>query len=296
MSWQLSLAFFFIAAVAQSLWQRSYSQKTKLPDSFPPAISYLLGVLPLSIIVGLTTTHHVRWSAWVVCLLVSEGLFIGLAFWLQFIAVKQMPIARYETIFQTFEIVSITFGWLLLGERLSFVQIIGGVLLLVAAYIAITAPQGADKALHTHIKPQAFVVALLSALALGIGLVIEKATLHYMDNGAYYIFGFGTQTIALLAIASISVSGRIVPTIKLVKPLEIRRSTIMGILSALAGFAYIYSLQKSNNISLISTLTAFTLPLTLVGSFLILHERENKLRMVFASALGVVGLIITSLH
>src|SRR6187402_1931086 len=119
MSWQVALALFYLTVIAQALLQRSYSQRSKLPESFPPAISYLIGVTPLGIIVGLFLSHHVIWSWWLILLLAIEGIFIGLYNWLSFRAVKRLPLARFQTIYQSYEIVVILLGWMLLNERLS---------------------------------------------------------------------------------------------------------------------------------------------------------------------------------
>ena len=293
MNWQIALLLFFITAVAQALLQRSYSQSSKLPESFPPAISYLLGVTPIGIIVGLSISHSIHWSVWLVCLLIIEGIFIGLYNWLSFKSIRQLPIARYQTIYQSYEIIVILLGWVLLGEKLNAYQLFGGALLMCSALIAVRAPIKNQSSFRKHVDRKAVVLAILAAITMGIGLIAEKASLHYMDIGAYFIFGYLTQTIALLVLAAKDVTKS---NLKAIKPYDVKRMLAMGTLSAFIGFFYIIAITKSNNISLITALSAFTLPLVVLASYLILRERENAKLLWLATILGFIGLLITALH
>jgi len=292
MSWQIALALFFITNTAQSLWQRAYSQKSELPESYPPALSYVLALLPLSIVVGLFIGPTISWSPWLIFLLIVEGVFIAIFNWMMFRAIRRLPVAIFQLISQSYAIVTITLGWILLSETLTVPQIIGAVFLLAAAIIATQAPVP-----HDENKPKAYhklgiMLAVCAALALGIGLVTEKAALHYTNVGAYFIFGFGTQAIALAVIALKDTTKKV---LKSIRPHDLRRSLIMGAISAFNGFFYVYALQHSDNISLITALCAFCLPLAVVAAFVILKERENIARMLIAAGLGTLGLIITTL-
>src|ERR1044072_3397155 len=104
MAWQISLVILYFCMVAQALWQRSYSQKSSLPESYPPALSYILGVTPLGILVGLFIPHSIHWNALTITLVALEGLFIGLFNVFAFMAIKRMPMAQFQTIFQSNEL------------------------------------------------------------------------------------------------------------------------------------------------------------------------------------------------
>ncbi len=292
MLWSVSLFFFFIVVVMQALWQRNYSRVSLLPETFPPTLSYLIALMPLSLIVGLIMPHHVTWSTWLIFLIVVEGGFIGVFNWLMFVALRLLPVAKFEMIFQLYTIVVVVLGWVLLGEKLTTPQIIGGIVLFIAAYIAISAPRQNKSQLRKHANKKGVLITLLAALTLGIGLVTEKAALNHMDTGAYFIFGFLSQTIALVILASKDVTKE---TISRIKIEDIKQSTVMGILSALVGFTYIISIQLSNNISLVTMLSSFTLPLMVLAGYVFLHERENMTRLWIASGLGCAGLILAAL-
>jgi len=291
-SWQIALGLFYLTVIGQALLQRSYSQRSQLPESFPPVLSYLIGVTPLGIIVGLFLSHHVQWSWWLGFLLLIEGTFIGLYNWLSFRAIKRLPLARFQTIYQSYEVVVIILGWILLRETLTGYQVTGAILLLGAALLAIRAPRKQLRQLRAPIDVYAVTVAVFAAVAMGIGLVAEKAALGHMDIGAYFIFGYLTQTIALLVLAGRDATPS---SLKAVRSYDLIRSGSMGILSALMGFFYIVAIVKSNNISLITALSAFTLPLIVLAGLVFLRERENLKLLGAAVFLGFIGLLVTAL-
>jgi len=292
MSWQLSISLFFLFSVMQSLWQRVYLKTSTLPESIPPAFAYLFGVMPLAIIVGLATRHiHVDWGMTTVLLLIGEGIFIGLFNWLSYKAIKRMHISQFQVIFQLYGVTAVVFGWLLLGERLSPAQLVGSALLITGALLAATSHKQ-QKSIH-GLRNDAVFLAAMAAVSLGIGLVIEKAALGRMDMGAYFIFGFGTQTIALLVIAAHDL-----PKLRrehITWP-QFRGPLAFGILSCLIGFTYIYALRKVDNVSLVTMVSTFQLPLTVLAAFIILKERDNLTRLALACTIGFVGLLINTIH
>lgn len=292
MSWYLLFLLFIISTVVQSLWQRFYSKSSDLPNTIPPTLSYLFALMPIGILIGIFMPHHVSWSIWVVFLLIVEGAFIAAFNWLMFVALRHLSVAKFELIFQLYTVVVICLGWLLLGEKLTHLQLAGGLLLLVAAYIAIQAPQSNERELHRHAEKKAIIITVLAALAIGIGLVTEKAALQYMDLGAYFIFGFGTQTLALLILAAKDLKKHKISSIK---NSEMRQILFMGVLSVTVGITYIGALRLSNNISLIAALSPISLPLMVLASYFFLHERENMKKMWLATVLSLIGLVIVSL-
>jgi drug/metabolite transporter (DMT)-like permease len=291
MTWQIAISLSIIANVITSIVQRHYSLKSTAPATFPPAVSYLLGVTPLGIIVGLILPHHVHWTWWILYLFTWNSLTIAIANWLRFKAVKRMPVGQFQVINQFYEIVVIILGWIFLREGLNLFQVFGAMLLFAGALIAIRAPSSNRdlKALHF----QTVNLTLLATTLFGISLVIEKAALAHMNIGAYLIFGWSAQTIAMLVLALKDTNKK---TLREFRLNELRWSAIMGWANASAGVLYVIAIVRSNNISLITALTAVALPLITISAYFILKEREN-LRLVGASvALSVLGLLVTSLH
>lgn len=290
MSWQIFIILFYFANVSRALLQRRFLRRSHLPELMSAALSNLLGVLPISFIFGMLLPHAVNWSWTTAGLLLGEGLFIGLYVTIGFRAIKMLPIAQYQTINQSQTLFVITLGSIILGERLTLVQGLGCVFILAAAYlIAHTVHQHKKR---NDEKTTGIWLTLAGAVIMAIGLIFEKAALGHMDTGAYYMFGFTAQTLVVCVLAVPHMSRKLINVLTLS---DLRNYTAIGMGSALAGMAYLTALSKADNISRIGTLTAFSLPLTALMSYWLLHERDHAKQVFIAVGLGLIGVIITSL-
>lgn len=291
MPWQLALSLAISASVILALVQRHYSIRSKVPTSFPPAASYVLGVMPIGVGVGLLLPHHIDWTWEIAILLVGNAVAIGVANWLLFGAVRQMPVAQFQVIKQFYAIAAIVLGWIFLKEGLSLGQTVGAALLFIAALLSIVASKKRAQVKLKSYKP--VVIAAVGALLLGTSLVIEKAGLGHMDIGAWLIFGWSAQTLAMIILALKDVNKQ---TIRSFGRNEFKWSAIMGLAAGTLGVFYIIALTRSDNISLITSLLPLTLPFIAIGAYLILKEREN-LRLLWASiVISTLGLLFMTLH
>lgn len=292
--WQLSFGVFFVFFVAQTLVKRRLVLASDVPSSITSLLSYILGIVPLGLLVGLSIDHAVNWSWWVAVLLVIEGLFLGIYSLLSLQAFRFLPTAYFQTIFQGHAILVIILGWLLLSEKLSPLQVIGAAIVLGSALLAIWAPVRAHR---KGTKPiQHFKKGVLltagSAVAMSIGLVAERATMQYMDLGGYFIVGFMAQGIGAAAIA---LPQLVRYPLRTIPRTVVRRSALFGILSCGVGFSYLYALSAAGNISLITALKAFGLPLVAIAAHCFLGERDNNKLLWAAILIGVCGVIITAM-
>ncbi len=290
MDWHISLLFFYVFTVLKSLGQRRYLRKTGLPSSVVAAMNYILGVFPLAIVVGLLLPHQVTWSWWLVFLLVVEGLAIGIFSKLSFRAIKRLPISHWQTLNQSSTIFIILGGWFLLGETLSATQLIGVIFILGAAVLSAFAAKAKVRA--RTIEPGLVRIVIIAAVILSIGLLAEKSALAHMDIGGYFVFGIGSQVLFVILIALKDMNKKIW---KAVSRSDIRNNVVVGMLSALGGFSYLYTVNAADNIPLIVSLNSFVLPLTALGSYWLLHEREDQRKLWGSIALGMIGVCITAL-
>jgi drug/metabolite transporter (DMT)-like permease len=294
MPWQLAISFSIIANVVTTLIQRRYSQRSDAPETFPSAISYLLGVMPVGLTVGFfLLPHHVAWSWWLGLLLVTCASAMALSGWIGFRAVKLLPVIPYQTISRFTSIVTIAIGWVVLSEGLNAAQLLGAIILLVAAILAIWAPARNVKALERKVHLRAVALTLFASTMLAIGLVTEKGILGHMQPGGVLIFGWGSQTIGMLLLATKDASRE---NLRKFRGYEIKWSALMGLANGITGAFYVFALNKSNNISLITSLTAVTLPLTVLGTHFLLKERENHKLMWVSFGISFIGILVTSIH
>jgi len=292
MPWQLAIGLSIIANVVTTLIQRRYSQKSSAPPTFPSAISYLLGVMPVGITVGLILPHHVYWSWWLILLLITCASSMALSGWIAFKAVRLLPVTAYQTIGRFTGIVAIALGWIILSEGLDIFQLLGAVILLLAALFAIWAPAKNIGIIQRRVHFRAVLLTLFASTTLAIGLVTEKGILGHMQVGGVLIFGWGSQTLAMLLLAVKDASRE---NLRKFRSYEVKWSALMGLANGTAGAFYVYSLNKSNNISLITPLTSITLPLIVLGAHFVLKEHENRKLMWVSLAISFVGLLISAL-
>jgi drug/metabolite transporter (DMT)-like permease len=294
MTWQIAIAISMIANVATILVQRGYSQKSQAPATFPPAVSYLLGVLPVGLFTGFfLLPHHITWSWWLGGLLVLEGIVMAMSNWTGFAVASKLSVAPLQTINRFYEVVVILLAWTVLGEGLTMFQFIGATILLVAALLAIWAPMKNIDRAHKKVHLSVVALALVSAITLAIGLVTEKAILGHMQIGGGLLVGWTAQTIAMLLLASKDMSK---PNLRKFRHYELKWSVLMGLANGVTGVFYVYAIVHSNNISLVTAVTAIVLPVTALGAYVILHERENHKLMWLSLTISFVGLIVTALH
>jgi drug/metabolite transporter (DMT)-like permease len=293
MSWQIAISLSVLANVLTSLIQRHYSQKSSAPASFPPAVSYLFGVTPLGIIVGLSLSHHVHWTWWVGFLLFLNASIMALSNWIGFKAVKRLPVTQNQTIGQFYEVVVVALGWIFLGEGLSKFQFIGALLLLIAALLAIRAPMSVSDRARRKVHIQSVGLTLATAITLGTALVVEKAALGHMDIGAYLIFGYSAQTLAMLVLATKDIRRE---TLRKFGKDEIKWSAGMGWANAVTGVFYVIAIVRSNNISSVTAVAAITLPLVAFGAYIILKERDNQRLLWLGLAIGLLGLLVSAIR
>ena len=288
MSWQLAVVMYFVFSVLKILFQKNFLNKSKLPTIVSAAVSSLIGILPASLLIGLLLPVEVHWSWQAVALIAAEGILIGLYSKMAYAALKELPIAQFQMITSSLPFFTVVLGWGLLGERLTWLQL-GGGLLTMTSVLLVAGFQKRKRSVALH---PAVIIALSATIVLSLGLIAEKAALDYMSLGAYFIFGIAAQTIVLQLFAANEYRRGILARMT---PKETLSLFTLGIGSALAGISYITAIKQSDNISLIIILTAFVLPLSAAAGYWVLKERQGGKKLWFAIALGVLGIIITTL-
>jgi len=293
MTWQIALAISIAANVTTSLIQRRYAQRSNVPATIPSATSYLFGVIPVGLTAGfLVFPHHITWSWWLVMLLALCGISMAISGAAGFRASRHLTVAASMTIGKVTGLTTILLGWVLLGEGLTSWQLIGGGILLVATILAIWAPAKTTTGAFKHLDPSVVLLALIACIALAVGLVTEKAILGHMEIGGVFLVGWTSQTLAMTLLAAKDASKQNLHTFW---SQEFKWSTLMGAVNGLTGVFYVYAIFHSNNISLVTALLAVTLPLTVLGAYVFLHEREHHKIMWASLAISLVGLLVTGL-
>jgi drug/metabolite transporter (DMT)-like permease len=290
MPWQLALVIMVAANVTTTLVQRHYAQKSTIPATIPSAASYLFGVIPVGLTAGfLVFPHAISWSWWLVMLLTLCGTSMAVAGATGFRAARHLTVAANSTIGKVTSVTTVLLGWVILSEKLTIWQLVGGTILLIAALLAIWAPAKTTAGSFQHLKPVVVLLAVVASIALAIGLVTEKAILGHMEIGGVFLVGWTTQTLAMTLLATKDASKQ---NLRVFWEHEFKWSTLMGAVNGLTGVFYVYAIFHSDNISLITALLTIVSPLTVFGAYGFLREREHHKIMWLSLAISFVGLLV----
>lgn len=289
MPWQFFIALYFLFSVSRELYARWFSQRSVLPPQVIAALSFMLGVLPFGVVAGLLGDERIfNWEPSNILLLLAAGSFVALFQVFSYSARKLINVTLYLTLNQIYIVIAAVLGWALLNEKLSTQHILGGLLLLAGAYLAIysTRRNGKSKSL------KGAVFAILGGLSLGTALVAEKGAINNMNMSAYFIVGWSLQTVGTMILAA--------PKAKTITRSSLGRFeligvTVCGLATALAGFSYINALSRIDNVSLAALLTTFNLPLAAVASHFILGERDNSKLLLTGATVSFFGLLVTAI-
>lgn len=293
MPWQLAIGISTVAGVIRILTTRRYAQHSTAPATFPPAISYSLGVVPIGLFAGFFLfPHHVDWNWWVVMLILLLAGAMAVSNWLAFMVAGRMSVASSQTIGKLSDVTIVALGWAILGEGLVLHQLTGGIILLAAALLAIWAPVKASDGQHRRLSATTVILTAISALTLAVGLVTEKALLGHMQIGGIFLISWTSQALAMVLLALKDANRS---NFKKLTKYEVRWSTTMGLMNGVNGAFYVYSIFHSDNISLIAAIGTVAMPLLVIGAYLFLKEREHTLLMWVSLAISFIGLLILSL-
>lgn len=170
-----------------------------------------------------------------------------------------------------------------LGERLSLLQGMGAILLLISILIIFATKQSKYIRRKTSI---ALILSLIASICFGLAISGEKYLLDTIGAPTYAIVGIGLQFLPLVLLAILYNRSQF----KLFDKPEFRaRVFLMGFVRGGAGLLFILSLVGANNASLVGVLSGFKIILTTLLAAILLKELTFIKRKLLASFIACVG-------
>jgi uncharacterized membrane protein len=77
---------------------------------------------------------------------------------------------------------------------------------------------------------------------------------------------------------------------------EFRTAALMGLLNGINGSLYVYAIFHSDNISLVSVIGTIGLPLTVLGAYIFLREREHHKLVWLSLGISLAGLGVSAIR
>lgn len=219
--------------------------------------------------------------------IVAEGVLIPLS-WLFSYKLLSIIGASSMSIAQSLNfLAAASLGIILLGDPLSIFIIFGAILLLTGVVLVLGIQNAKKKNQNVSITLK-IILLMMSSITLSLGLLFEKLAIDGIGVWGYAFYGWSAQLMGAIVLFAIFGRRELHNTFtgKFWKS-----AGITGLLTALSGALFIYSLSKGLLSSVVLASSAKII-LTSLLAYWILHERNDVTKRVIAMILAVLGLIV----
>lgn len=286
MTWQLAILIHQILETIFALVYRDYAKKHKKDHFVTNAVMYLTTVVPFGIIWSISQggfSLNFPTSIW--WFLGLAGLLFALANITAFKASTKVEASQFAIITRFRVVIIIAASWILLGDTLTSLQLLGAFIVLGSSLSAVLLTQQKKHKIKVGVYTA---IAILSAVFMGLAITSEKYILSSINLATYVVIGWGLQAFFMTLLASRQLTR--VPA--LIKDGSIKTILLLGGLRTVAGFCFINALQLSGNASLIGSITALQVILVVVGGYIFLNEKKYGVQKFIAASAAFVGILL----
>lgn len=288
MTWQLAILTHQILETIFALVYRDYAKKHPRDHFVTNAVMYLATVVPFGIVWSITQ------SGFSLDFPVSMWWFFGLAGLLfalgniaAFKANTKVEASQFAIITRFRVIVIVAASWFFLGDTLTPLQILGASIVFGSSLFAVWLTRQKKKKNKSRIGFYTM-IAVLSAVFMGLAIVNEKYILNSVTLATYVVIGWGLQAFFMTLLANRQLAR--VP--KLISDGSIKTILLLGGLRTVAGFCFINALQLSDNASLIGSIAALQVILVVIGGYIFLNEKKYGVQKFVAASAAFIGVIL----
>lgn len=278
----LAYIFYFIAASASPL-QRRWLAVTKPADAKDQAAFAFRITLIIACLGSLTLpfieTPYISSNLFNIVFLALICGVCGVFFWIISYAVqKHVEAGVYSVIANVYTPVTIIGSSFFLAEGLKPIQILGTIILLVAAIIV------SKKHRMGRFKfDKYFILSIASGVALGLLLISERALQKETGWTSGTLITWWSECLFL---------GITTLVLKSKHSYSLKDVGITGVLRFLQQLSWVILLLVVGNQSLVAGVTTFKVVIIFIAAAIFLKEREDLPRKIFGSLIAVVGLLL----
>lgn len=287
--WLIPLAVFFVAGAASNLLRRHLAQKEHLSPNLINLVFYVGFILPGGIIIGLSLPHTFTPDLQTLGLLVFCSLIWPAYFLLAFKANKHIDASVFSMIADLSPIVTAMIAYFLFTERLTSLQIVGVLALILSGVIAMYP----DITSKVKIRILGIQIALVCMLLLGVGVAVEKLVYDVAGIGTYFLFCWTLQVLWMVIIARKEIHNL---SSLFVDKRERTYVLLHGLSGLLRSASFAIALLLSTSASLMNAASNFLTACILISAYFILGEKSNLQFKIAGSAVGLIGLFFVSFY
>jgi drug/metabolite transporter (DMT)-like permease len=277
----LAYIFYFIAGSLSPIWLRWLAQN-KNPENKGQinfAFQTLFITAILSLLIPIFEPFYIKGNILniiglsIICGIFGAGFFITL-----YIVQKHIEVGVSNLIGNIYTPITIILATIFLNEKLTIIQILGTILLLVGIIIV------SNKHKIGKFKfDKYFTLMLLSGIMVGVALTAERALQKITGFTAGTMLSWWSQFL-FLGIALLITHEK--------NAYSIKDITITGVLRFLHHLSWVILVFVVGNLSLVSAITTFKVVLMFIAGAIFLNEREDLPRKILGSIIALIGLLI----
>lgn len=284
--WKLAILGFLALATISYVLRRILAQEMAEHNRLVNAVFFLGTLYPIGAAYALTLDPRldIGWAN--LGIIVAGSLVFPVVNILAFKANKDVDVGVYSIITNLMPVVTIITAWGLLGDVLTPKQLLGASIILFSS-ILIMLPHLSHRG---RSSAKGMILAVISTVLLGFGIVFERFMLGRIDFGAYLIFGWGAQTLWMTLLAWKDRHN--LP--KLMGGGKWKKIYAYTLSTTLRAMCFVTALRLVQNASLVSSAISFTAVLVVLAGYVYLKEKEWVWLKVVSAIIGTIGLIILS--
>ena len=277
----LSYIFYFVAASASPLQRRWLAKKKNITNEgqihFAFQVTFITVVL--SLLLPFFQPFHVQGNIYyliglsLICGLFGAGYFI-----FSYIAQKHVEAGVSSLVSNIYTPITIVLATVFLNEKLTLIQILGTVLLLIGMLVV-----SKKHKIGKFKFDKYFTFMLLSGVMLGVCLVAERSLMKITGFTAGTMFSWWAQCAFLGAITLITQNKSVYSK---------KDITITGTLRFLQSLSWVVLIFVVGNLSLVSAVTTFKIVIVFIAGAVFLKERDDLPIKILGSVIAFLGLLL----
>ena len=277
----LSYLFYFTAATASPLQRRWLAKKKNLNNEGQIHFAFQVTTITvvLSLLLPLFKPFYIQGNIYyLIGLALICGSFGAGYFIFSYIAQKHVEAGVSSLVSNIYTPITIVLATVFLNEKLTLIQILGTVLLLIGMLVV-----SKKHRIGKFKFDKYFIFMILSGIMLGFCLVAERALMKMTGFTAGTMFSWWAQCAFLGLITLITHNRRLYSK---------KDITITGVLRFLQSLSWVILIFVVGNLSLVSAITTFKIVVVFIAGAVFLREREDLPIKILGSIIALVGLLL----
>ena len=277
----LSYLFCFIAASASPLQRRWLATHKNIKNEGQVRLAFQVSFITviLSFILPLFEPFHLQGNIfYLIGLSLICGLFGAGYFVFSYISQKHVEAGVGSLVSNIYTPISIVLATLLLNERLTLIQILGTVLLIIGILVV------SKKHRTGRFKfDKYFMMMVFSGMMIGVLVVAERALMKITGFSAGVMLSWWSQCLFLGIVTLITHSKSVYTT---------KDILVTGGLRFLQALSWVVLVFVVGNLSIVSAVTTFKVVIMFIAGAIFLKEREVLPIKILGSIIALAGLLL----